>query len=84
MNKPNGQFYLANNRDAVLDFVRALPIRKMSGIGKVTEKVLNALDIKTCADIVCILQKRTIYACLFVCVNRYKYVCISMCVCTYV
>ena len=34
VNKPNGQFYLESTLPAVLQFVSALPIRKVPGIGK--------------------------------------------------
>lgn len=32
-NKPNGQFLLESNLEAVTEFIRPLPIRKISGIG---------------------------------------------------
>ena len=35
MKKPNGQYYLPPSLDAVLDFTRKLPIKKISGIGNV-------------------------------------------------
>ena len=47
-NKPDGQFILENSREAVMDFMQQLPIRKISGIGNVTEQMLGALDITTC------------------------------------
>ncbi|XP_069137147.1 DNA polymerase kappa-like [Argopecten irradians] len=47
-NKPNGQYRIPATRDAVMEFVTDLPIRKISGIGKVSEKMLNALNIYTC------------------------------------
>ncbi|XP_019722549.1 DNA polymerase kappa isoform X2 [Hippocampus comes] len=50
-NKPNGQYRLASNREAVMDFIQNLPVRKVSGIGKVSEKMLNALDISSCAHL---------------------------------
>ena len=50
-NKPNGQFRLEPTAEAVTEFVRALPIRKVSGIGNVTEQLLGALDVKTCQDL---------------------------------
>lgn len=50
-NKPNGQFYLKPERDTVLDFVHSLPIRKISGIGRVSEQMLRALGIVTCKDL---------------------------------
>ncbi|KAJ3338542.1 translation initiation factor eIF-3b like protein [Gonapodya sp. JEL0774] len=49
-NKPNGQFCLPPDRSAILAFVHALPVRKPPGIGKVTEKFLHALGIKTCGE----------------------------------
>ncbi|KAG9302382.1 hypothetical protein G9A89_011432 [Geosiphon pyriformis] len=51
MNKPNGQYQLPHNRQAVLDFIKELSIRKIGGIGRVTERILNALEIKTCGDL---------------------------------
>uniref|UniRef100_A0A4W4E9N5 DNA polymerase kappa n=1 Tax=Electrophorus electricus TaxID=8005 RepID=A0A4W4E9N5_ELEEL len=50
-NKPNGQYSILPERQAVMDFIRDLPVRKVSGIGKVTEKMLAALDIFTCAQL---------------------------------
>jgi DNA polymerase kappa len=51
VNKPNGQFVLPSDKDQILAFVAALPIRKVSGIGRVGEKYLKAFSIDTCADI---------------------------------
>ena len=45
MNKPNGQFFLPPVRDDVIEFIRGLPVRKISGIGKVTEEMLKSLGI---------------------------------------
>ena len=50
-NKPNGQFFLEPDRDVVLKFVYSLPIRKISGIGRVSEQMLKALGIETCEDL---------------------------------
>ena len=50
-NKPNGQFFLKPDREAVLEFVQKLPIRKISGIGRVSEQMLKALGIDTCKDL---------------------------------
>ncbi|XP_006190121.1 DNA polymerase kappa isoform X1 [Camelus ferus] len=50
-NKPNGQYQIPPNRQAVMDFIKDLPIRKVSGIGKVTEKMLKALGIMTCTEL---------------------------------
>jgi len=50
--KPNGQFFLSPNREDVLGFLKDLPVRKIPGIGKVSEQLLAALDIKTCGEMV--------------------------------
>ncbi|XP_070541690.1 DNA polymerase kappa-like [Ptychodera flava] len=50
-NKPNGQYRVQPSLQAVTEFIKDLPIRKVSGIGKVTEKMLNALCINTCTDL---------------------------------
>ncbi|MBN3290983.1 POLK polymerase, partial [Polypterus senegalus] len=50
-NKPNGQYKIPNNQQAVMDFIKDLPIRKVPGIGKVTEKMLKALGITTCSEL---------------------------------
>lgn len=78
MRKPNGQFLLKSSRDKVLEFTRGLSIRKVdlepmnflflqymfqiTGIGKVTEKLLNALGIHTCKDL---FEKRALLLLLF-------------------
>ncbi|TVU46154.1 hypothetical protein EJB05_05672, partial [Eragrostis curvula] len=63
INKPNGQFILPNDRKAVLTFVSTLPIRKIGGIGKVTEQMLRqVLGISTCEDM---LQKAAFLCALF-------------------
>ncbi|XP_045890655.1 DNA polymerase kappa isoform X1 [Micropterus dolomieu] len=50
-NKPKGQYRLPSTREAVMDFIQNLPVRKVSGIGKVSEKMLNALGISSCAHL---------------------------------
>ncbi|KAL5465117.1 hypothetical protein PMIN06_000855 [Paraphaeosphaeria minitans] len=50
-NKPNGQFHLARDRQTIMDFMKTLPTRKVNGIGRVFERELNAIGIKTCGDI---------------------------------
>ncbi|KAJ1690189.1 hypothetical protein LUZ63_014344 [Rhynchospora breviuscula] len=51
INKPNGQFILLNDHGAVMTFISSLPIRKIGGIGKVTEHMLrDVLGITTCDD----------------------------------
>ncbi|CAG8494071.1 980_t:CDS:2 [Gigaspora margarita] len=51
LNKPNGQYRLQNNVDDIMNFVRPLSVRKIPGIGRVTERILNEMDIKTCGAI---------------------------------
>lgn len=51
MNKPNGQFVLPNERTAIMEFMRDLPCRKVNGIGRVFERELAAVGVKTCGDI---------------------------------
>ncbi|PCJ46172.1 MAG: DNA polymerase IV [Moraxellaceae bacterium] len=48
-NKPNGLFLIAP--DQVEEFVKALPVSKLSGVGKATQKRLANLGIFTCNDI---------------------------------
>lgn len=63
LNKPNGQFVLPNDRNEVMKFVTPLPIRKVSGIGKVSEQVLReALGISTCGQL---LEQRALLSALY-------------------
>jgi DNA polymerase kappa len=50
-NKPNGQFRLPSDRSTILSFMRDLPTRKVNGIGRVFERELDAIGIRTCGDI---------------------------------
>ena len=50
-NKPNGQFRVANDRTTILAFMRDLPTRKVNGVGRVFERELDAIGVKTCGDI---------------------------------
>ena len=50
-NKPNGQFRVPNERDAIMEFMRELPVRKVNGVGRVFERELDAIGIKACGDI---------------------------------
>lgn len=50
-NKPNGQFYLPSDRQTVMDFMKTMPTRKVNGIGRVFERELDAIGVKTCGDI---------------------------------
>lgn len=63
INKPNGQFILPNDRMAVMTFISSLPIRKIGGIGKVTEHLLrDVFGITTCEEM---LQKSGFLGALF-------------------
>ncbi|XP_065872341.1 DNA polymerase kappa [Euphorbia lathyris] len=63
INKPNGQFVLPNDRSAVMTFISSLPIRKIGGIGKVTELILrDVFGINTCEEM---LQKGGFLCALF-------------------
>ncbi|CAK7330157.1 unnamed protein product [Dovyalis caffra] len=63
INKPNGQFVLPNDRLAVMTFISSVPIRKIGGIGKVTEHILkDAFGINTCEEMI---QKGGLLCALF-------------------
>lgn len=48
-NKPDGLFVISP--DAVDQFVPALPVEKLPGVGKVTAERLHRVGLRTCADI---------------------------------
>ena len=50
-NKPNGQFRVPNDRAAIMSFMSTLPVRKVNGVGRVFERDLDAIGVKTCGDI---------------------------------
>ncbi|KAI1273095.1 hypothetical protein F5Y07DRAFT_378006 [Xylaria sp. FL0933] len=50
-NKPNGQYSLPNDRIAIMTFMRDLPTRKVNGIGRVLERQLQEIGIRTCGEI---------------------------------
>ena len=50
-NKPNGQFRVHNDRQDVMSFIEKLPVRKVNGVGRVLERELDAIGVKTCGDI---------------------------------
>jgi len=50
-NKPNGQFRLSPDRASIMAFMRNLSTRKVNGIGRVFERELDAIGVKTCGDI---------------------------------
>ena len=47
--KPNGIFVISG--DAISSFMPSLPVKKIPGVGKVTEKKLNALGLFHCRDL---------------------------------
>ena len=50
-NKPNNQ-YMLKHTEEISHFVNNLPVRKVGGIGNVTEQILaKVLDVKTCGDL---------------------------------
>lgn len=51
MNKPNGQFALEFDRAVITRFMRDLPVRKIPGFGRVTERCLEGLGVETCGQI---------------------------------
>ena len=46
-NKPNGQCIVDSDHDRILQFLHPMPTRKVCGIGRVTEKTLQAFGITT-------------------------------------
>ncbi|MEE6458568.1 hypothetical protein FKM82_000347 [Ascaphus truei] len=74
-NKPNGQYRIPHDRQAVMDFVKDLPIRKVPGIGKVTEKMLQALGVTTCNDL---SQQGALLALLFSEISWHNFLNISL------
>lgn len=50
-NKPNGQCLLPADVPAIEAFVRDLPIRKVNGVGNVSEQMLAAVGVLTCGDL---------------------------------
>lgn len=74
MNKPNGQCYLPPQRDKVMEFIKELPIRKVSGIGRVSEQVLNEFGITKCEDL---YEKRALLYLLFSSISFQHFIRIS-------
>jgi DNA polymerase IV len=48
-NKPHGLFVILPEH--IEDFVKALPVKKINGVGKVTEEKMRRLGIATCDDL---------------------------------
>eukprot|EP01132_Coremiostelium_polycephalum_P001930 gene1930-2365_t len=51
VNKPNGYFYLENNLDTCSTFINSIPVKKIPGIGKVRQKLLETLGLEKIEDI---------------------------------
>lgn len=56
-----GQYELGFTRNEIMDFVQALSVRKVPGIGKVTERILQALGITTLRHVVRFVFHRFIH-----------------------
>ncbi|KAI0821695.1 hypothetical protein BC628DRAFT_1329079 [Trametes gibbosa] len=50
-NKPNGQFKLDFDPREIKTFMRELSIRKVPGVGRVHERLLDSIGVKTCGDV---------------------------------
>lgn len=50
-NKPNGQLVVGCHQDQIVGFLHPLPTRKISGIGRVQEKILSAFGVVTVHDL---------------------------------
>ncbi|KIK67147.1 hypothetical protein GYMLUDRAFT_37190 [Collybiopsis luxurians FD-317 M1] len=50
-NKPNGQFHLPFDSQAIREFMVDLPVRKVPGIGRVNERLLESIGVVKCGDI---------------------------------
>ncbi|KAG9391778.1 DNA polymerase kappa, POLK [Carpediemonas membranifera] len=51
MRKPNGQFPIGRSVHAHVSFFDGLPLKKITGVGQVTERILAALGLVTCKDV---------------------------------
>ncbi|KAI9093798.1 polymerase-like protein, kappa [Phlyctochytrium arcticum] len=51
INKPNGQKFLPQDRESIMEFVRTLPIRKVPGVGRVQERIFRAFGIENCGQL---------------------------------
>ncbi len=51
-NKPNGLTFLQPLQSEICKFMNELPIKKLQGIGKVTEMIMHGLNIFSCQDMV--------------------------------
>jgi len=51
VNKPDGYFQIEPNRQAIISYLEPLPVRKLWGVGKVTEQLFNGIGIKTVKEL---------------------------------
>ena len=49
--KPDGQSYLKPDLQVIRDFMTNMSVRKIPGIGRMTELVLASMGIYTCQDV---------------------------------
>ena len=75
INKPNGQYYLTPEKDAILNFTTNLSIRKVSGIGRVSEQILNEFGITKCGHL---LEKKELLYLLFSEISFQNFIRISL------
>ncbi|EDV26438.1 uncharacterized protein TRIADDRAFT_22932 [Trichoplax adhaerens] len=73
--KPNGQFKVEFTRDKIIEFMRQLPTRKISGIGKVSERLLNEIEISNCKEL---YDKRDLIYLLFSNVSTKFFLAVAM------
>jgi DNA polymerase kappa len=52
INKPGGRTYLALNVNEVAKFIEELPVKRLPGVGKVQEMIMNGLGIVKCKDMI--------------------------------
>ena len=52
MDKPNGQTYLAFDREKILNFMAEKKVREIPGVGGVLEQQLAGIGVFTCSDII--------------------------------
>ena len=49
--KPNGQFIVPFDGASILEFMSTLSIKRIHGIGKVSNFLLNGIGVQTCSDV---------------------------------
>ena len=49
--KPNGQYHLPHEREAILEFMRDLSVRKVPGVGRINERLLDTIGVKVILSI---------------------------------